>query len=138
MPLRPLSPSQRRVYDLLVKAGAKGVTTQDMILLRAGNRFSARLRELRAMPGCVIRSEQIGRSSFRYTLVSVPDVERGGGRGVPINNRGLAKPSTLSLSAEQRDELERWRSRGLSAPAERIKWPVVSGGQVALFEAESE
>ncbi len=74
-PLKPLSDGQRKVLEVLRAAGARGVTTSELLDSPVGSRYSARIGELRKMPGCQIRTECVRAGSYRFTLLSEPSVE---------------------------------------------------------------
>lgn len=92
-----MNDSQRKVLCLLEAAGERGVTTKEMVQLGAGNRFSARLLELRGQ-GYAIRVTRERESSFRYTLLDRPTDQtvaravEGAGRG---GHPPVASPQSL-------------------------------------------
>ncbi len=90
MPLKPLSDGQRKVLEVLRAAGARGVLTAELLASPAGSRYSARINELRRMPGCQISTECVRAGSYRFTLLSEPIVE--GGEGAAVSQGARRRP----------------------------------------------
>lgn len=69
------APQPRTRRDLVLKllkgAGARGVTTNELLAAGVGSRYSARVLELRER-GYGITSERIRNGQWRYTLVREP------------------------------------------------------------------
>lgn len=90
-----MNDSQRKVLDLLEAAGERGATTGELVQLGAGNRFGARIEELRKM-NYIIEAVRERQSSFRYRLLSSP------GQGEPavssVPEAALAWEATGGLS----------------------------------------
>lgn len=67
------TPTQRDVIRrLLREAGARGITTSELLVAGAGVRYSARVLELREQ-GYEIVTERIGPGQARYRLVREPE-----------------------------------------------------------------
>ncbi len=99
-PLKPLSDGQRKVLEVLRAGGKRGVTTAELLASPAGSRYSARIGELRAMPGCQIRTECVRAGSYRFTLLSEPSVEGSGGSAKVVSQGAPAPLNGRLFEAE--------------------------------------
>jgi hypothetical protein len=94
--------------SLLRDAGARGVTTHELLDSGVGSRYSARIRELR-QEGHQITSERIREGSWRYTLES--DVGREAEPvplGAGLSSGGVPSTSPPSDAARLFDPPSRW------------------------------
>lgn len=88
------------VLHLLKEAGDRGVTTAELLQAGCGSRYGGRILELRKK-GYVIESTRVRDGSWRYELLSCPDVERDAA-SAPVSPRSPVQKSEdgrVSLNA---------------------------------------
>lgn len=92
-----MAESRDKVLRMLQDAGSRGVTTGEFCAAYI-ERFSARILELRSerYGGYDIRTERLGRSTFRYVLNPRP-----ASAAAPLGVPALAPPAALPLAASQ-------------------------------------
>ena len=86
------------VLRLLRAAGARGVTTSDLLVAGVGSRYSARLLELRER-GYTITSERERQGQWRYRLIREPGgaaAEQLEAPAAPASTRRRRRPPATS------------------------------------------
>ena len=91
---------------LLKDAGTRGVTTAEIMRAGVGERFGARLHELREA-GHTIHSEHVRQGSWRYTLVDAPSPEPREAWSVPFTLDSAEGPMACRLVVMESQAAER-------------------------------